>query len=279
MSSSSKKLIVLFSILLSLFAFWDKAHLEFLKEFIVLLHEYCHAIAAIISGGSVHSVSLHGNESGETFAKPAAYGGSFLFIVSSGYLGSSLIGGLLLYLGLNRINSKAIAFILGVLVLFMTFRYADKSGVTHSVGYVWGIGLILTSFLGNLLSSLIICFLGASVCLYSIYDLGDFIDGVHNTDAGIMAQYLVGYDQNSSKGIGFGVKILGYLIAGLWSILSLSTIYHFVKNSFGSDDDILHQQTPEINLQDPNLDPAALDKLLAESFPGEFPPRQNNNRT
>ena len=38
----------------------------YLKAVIVLFHEICHASAALLTGGVVERIFIHGNETGET---------------------------------------------------------------------------------------------------------------------------------------------------------------------------------------------------------------------
>ncbi|EMO74048.1 peptidase M50B-like domain protein [Leptospira kirschneri str. 200801925] len=71
------RLTIFISIALTLFSFWDHHLVGYLKDFIVFIHEIGHAIAALLTGGSVHTIELHGNESGETIASS----GSGFFIL------------------------------------------------------------------------------------------------------------------------------------------------------------------------------------------------------
>jgi hypothetical protein len=75
--------ISIFSLIL-----WDSSIIYPIKIFVVLLHEISHAIAAIVSGGSVESISLDLNLAGNTVTK----GGNQILIALSGYLGSLIFG-------------------------------------------------------------------------------------------------------------------------------------------------------------------------------------------
>jgi hypothetical protein len=62
------------------------------KLFGTFVHEWCHALVAIATGGSVVQLQINGDLSGETFTR----GGWPLFIASAGYTGAAIAGALLL---------------------------------------------------------------------------------------------------------------------------------------------------------------------------------------
>src|SRR6187401_686051 len=67
------------------------------RIFVTFIHEGGHALAALLTGNSVASLSVATNASGETYT---TQGGLFsqVFISSAGYLGSMIFGALLLVL-------------------------------------------------------------------------------------------------------------------------------------------------------------------------------------
>ena len=80
---------------------WFIPFAEFLtypfRIFVTFIHEGGHALAALLTGNSVASLSVAMNASGETYT---TQGGliSQIFISSAGYLGSMAFGALLLVL-------------------------------------------------------------------------------------------------------------------------------------------------------------------------------------
>lgn len=62
------------------------------KLFGTFVHEWCHALVAIATGGSVVQLQINGDLSGETFTR----GGWTLLIYSAGYVGAAVSGALLL---------------------------------------------------------------------------------------------------------------------------------------------------------------------------------------
>lgn len=62
------------------------------KLFGTFVHEWCHAVVAIATGGDVTKLQIHQDLSGETYTR----GGWMLLIASAGYVGAALSGALLL---------------------------------------------------------------------------------------------------------------------------------------------------------------------------------------
>ncbi|MCH8979868.1 MAG: M50 family metallopeptidase, partial [Armatimonadetes bacterium] len=57
------------------------------------IHELCHALAAVVTGGSVEFIKVNANGSGVTHT----LGGSPFLLATSGYVGSAIVGGLLIF--------------------------------------------------------------------------------------------------------------------------------------------------------------------------------------
>lgn len=224
------RLTIFISIAITLFSFWDHHLVRYLKDFIVFIHEIGHAIAALLTGGTVHAIELHGNESGETIAIPSSGKSSFIFVVSAGYLGSCLIGGFLLNRGFSGKMIRPTLISFGAILLLMTISYSKPGNLAQYTGILWGLGFVLLGFFNLKINHFILVFIGTSITLYSLYDLLDFTGNIVFTDAGIMAMWITG--ANPSQSIPKSVIVLGYLIALLWSFFSLSIIFVSVKKVF-----------------------------------------------
>ena len=66
-----------------------------IRLLVTFLHEFGHAMGALFTGGSVENVQINADGSG--FTRTA--GGSRAIILMGGYLGSALLGNLLLFIG------------------------------------------------------------------------------------------------------------------------------------------------------------------------------------
>ena len=92
---------------------------------VIAFHEFGHAITAILTGGRVQGISLDPHEGGVTHI----VGGKPAITLPAGYLGSSLIGALLIFCGFNIVASKVMSFVLGVCFL-LTLWWARKDWLT-----------------------------------------------------------------------------------------------------------------------------------------------------
>ena len=92
---------------------------------VIAFHEFGHAIMAVLTGGKVESISLDPNEGGVTHMR----GGKQAFTLPAGYLGSSLIGALLILCGFNIVASKVASIVLGVCFL-LTLWWARRDWLT-----------------------------------------------------------------------------------------------------------------------------------------------------
>ncbi|MDV6234056.1 M50 family metallopeptidase [Leptospira ellisii] len=257
------RLTIFISIAITLFSFWDHHLVSYLKDFIVFVHELGHAIAALLTGGSVHTIELHGNESGETIAIPNSGSGSFIFVVSAGYLGSCLIGGFLLNRGFSGKMIRPTLISFGAILLLMTVSYSKPGNLAQYTGILWGLGFVLLGFLNLRINPFVLVFVGTSITLYGLYDLLDFTGNIVHTDAGIMATWITG--ANASKNVPKSVIVLGYLIALLWSFFSLSIIFISVKKIFqpAPQEEFSPEENPFLDQENGNFE---------APFPGDVTP-------
>lgn len=97
----------------------------FYQMLVIAFHEFGHAITACCTGGRVKSISLDPREGGVTHMQ----GGISAITLPAGYLGSSLIGALLIMCGFNIVASKVASIILGVCFL-LTLWWARRDWLT-----------------------------------------------------------------------------------------------------------------------------------------------------
>ncbi|MCB1158779.1 MAG: M50 family metallopeptidase [Leptospiraceae bacterium] len=263
------KLSLLISILLLLLAFWDNEYMKHIRGLVVLIHEVSHALAALFTGGLVEKISIHSNNSGETIA--VAGKGSFLFIVSAGYLGSSFAGGFLLNRGLKDEHVKPLLLGLGLILAFLSFFYSSMEDLAFITGIAWGTFFFLSGLFGGKYGRYLLIFIGTCLGLYSVYDLFDFIGNIHLTDAGILASYLLGKPPMSEE-----IRDLGYIIALLWSFISCFLLYAFISNAMNIEDDKdlgLEEMLEQVNRG--NVQPEVADWFLNKGLDLDGKPLTN----
>src|SRR5438552_11661052 len=89
------------------------------RIFVTFIHEGGHAVAVLLTGNSVQSLSVAMNASGETYA---TQGGMFsqMLVSSAGYLGAMTYGALLLVLIRRAIAARVVLLGSAVLILVLT---------------------------------------------------------------------------------------------------------------------------------------------------------------
>lgn len=138
------------------------------------IHEGSHALAAILTGGWVQSISIQPDGSGLT----KTIGGIGLIISPAGYLGAMLYGALLVSLIKRGVSGKPLLLTTGVLVGLVTLGiFLGMLFTGNLFGLFWGI--LLTVALGIAgwkltpqAASWTAAFIGIQCIMNALYDLG-----------------------------------------------------------------------------------------------------------
>ena len=152
------------------------------RIFVTFIHEGGHAIAALLTGNSVGSLSVAMNASGETYT---TQGGllSQMLVASAGYLGSMTFGALLLVLirkavaaRLVLVGSAGIIFLLTLIygILKPIVSWGALSGIpfTFLAGTVLTVGLIaVAKFASARVVTFFVSFLAVQCILNALLDL------------------------------------------------------------------------------------------------------------
>ena len=104
---------------------------------VIAFHEFGHAITACCTGGRVKSISLDPREGGVTKMQ----GGISAITLPAGYLGSSLIGALLIFCGFDIVASKIASIVLAVCFL-LTLWWARRDWLTI-ITVLFAVGLLV----------------------------------------------------------------------------------------------------------------------------------------
>ncbi|MDQ2936222.1 MAG: M50 family metallopeptidase [Acidobacteriota bacterium] len=152
------------------------------RIFVTFIHEGGHAIAAMLTGNSVGSLSVAMNASGETYT---SQGGTIsqMVVASAGYLGSMAYGALLLVLIRRSVAARAVLIGSAGLVLALTLIYglfmplvsgATWSGIPFTIlaGLLITTGLVLVARFANArLATFFVSFLAVQCILNALLDL------------------------------------------------------------------------------------------------------------
>lgn len=165
---------------------WFIPFAEFLtypfRIFVTFIHEGGHAIAALLTGNTVASLSVATNASGETYT---TQGGliSQIFISSAGYIGSMAFGALLLILIRKAIAARLVLLGCGILVFTLTMIYGlikplfsmnAWAGIPFTLvaGAVISVGLVLIARFANArVATFFTSFLAVQCVLNALFDL------------------------------------------------------------------------------------------------------------
>jgi hypothetical protein len=152
------------------------------RIFVTFIHEGGHAIAAVLTGNSVESLSIATNASGETYT---TQGGTFsqIFVSSAGYLGAMAYGALLLVLIRKAIAARVVligsaALIFGLTVIYGLIKPAMSGVVSTALPFTILAGTLLAGSLVALakyasarVATFFVSFLAVQCILNALLDL------------------------------------------------------------------------------------------------------------
>ena len=196
--------------------FWDTIVIYPIKLFVVILHEFSHGLAAILTGGSIVKIEVDPLIGGVCYTR----GGSLFIVASAGYLGSILWGGLILILASRTRHDKIVGMVIGGLLVLLSMLY-----IRNLFGFLFttGFGLALAAisyFAKDHIVDILLKFLGMTSCLYVIIDIKeDLIQRTNvGSDADAIAQLL-------------GSQALSMPIGIFWILLALAAFVFFLAVS------------------------------------------------
>jgi hypothetical protein len=180
---------------------WNTVLVRPLRVLVVLIHEIFHALASLASGGGVLSIEVLSYSGGVT----TLAGGCPLVVYSAGYLGTALLGSLLLAAGpLVRVK-RFLYLAVGLLVLGGTLL-AVRNPFGWAYGLAVGALLLVLFFREFRFSSWLTDLLGVLCLVDVLHDLAAFSMSPSRNDASILSQ---------SSGLPYGA------VLGAWGALVL----------------------------------------------------------
>src|SRR6266850_5418991 len=154
------------------------------RIFVTFIHEGGHALAALVTGNSVQSLSVAMNASGETYT---TQGGMFaqMLVSSAGYLGSMTFGALLLVLIRKAVAARIVLAGSALLILILTTvfglikpmvagSWSSLTGIpfTFFAGIALAIGLVAVArFASARVATFVLSLLAVQCILNALLDL------------------------------------------------------------------------------------------------------------
>lgn len=213
-----KAVIILAAMFVAVWLLWGTPIVYPIKIFVVCLHELGHAVAALVTGGQVVSIQIFPEEGGVTFTR----GGWPLVILSAGYLGSLLAGGVLLYLSSHRRWGKALMIALaGLIALSTLLFFRNFFGVLY--GLLAAAAMFFSAYrLPTAVNFYILRFIAIASCLYALLDIRSDLFTVAPAASGAV---------NDAVALSHLTGIPAIIWAGLWLIISLAMLVFFLSRT------------------------------------------------
>jgi hypothetical protein len=175
---------------------WFIPYAEFLaypfRIFVTFIHEGGHALAAFVTGNSVHSLTVSPDGSGLVYSTDSGMLSS-LFVSSAGYLGAMTFGALMLWLVRHRVKAKVVLAASGALVLLLATVFGFLAPLwnvslpglfTLVAGVVIPLGLFAAAkYLKPRAAAFLVSFLAVQCVLNAVFDLRNVLYASTFTDA------------------------------------------------------------------------------------------------
>ncbi|NVO55575.1 M50 family metallopeptidase [Rhodobacteraceae bacterium B1Z28] len=208
-------------ITLLVFVLWNTPIVLPLKILVVFLHEFSHALAVVLTGGSVESFSISLQQGGHVTAR----GGSRFLTLSAGYLGSLALGMALLIIALRTRSDRAVLGVFGGVMLLVTLLYIrDPFPMIFCAGV--GVAMLaMARYLDRAVCDLVLRIIGLTSMIYVPYDIFDDTlrrPGVRS-DAFMLAEE-------------FGGTTMMW--GGVWLVLSCVAIFVCLKYWLGQNSNL-----------------------------------------
>ena len=162
------------------------------RIFVTFIHEGGHALAALVTGNAVHSLSVSPDGSGMVYSTDTGLL-SGMFVSSAGYLGAMTFGALLLWLVRHRVKARAVLAGSGVLVLLLAtffgflaplWNWSLPGLFTLVAGVALPLGLFAAAkYLSPRAATFLASFLAVQCVLNAVFDLRNVLFASAFTDA------------------------------------------------------------------------------------------------
>lgn len=132
---------------------------------VTFLHEFGHAMGAMLTGGSVVGMQINPDGSGYTITR----GGNQAVVLMGGYLGSAVLGNVLFHIGARqrRMTHHALLVLAALMILAGLFWFESLTSTVLLLGFGCLVGFIA---LRTTWDQDVLMFLGLAAVLYIIQD-------------------------------------------------------------------------------------------------------------
>ena len=184
-----RRVALFVGIIVVIVVLWDTWAVYPLRLLVVFFHELSHGVTAMATGGSIVEIRLNAREGGLCITR----GGSQFLVLSAGYLGSLIWGGVLLTLASRTRASATVLELLGALLLLVSIVWIRPViGFGFLFGAAAGVAVAAAAYFVPVgVNRVLLAVIGLTSCLYAVLDIkSDILDRPHAlSDAVLLAQY------------------------------------------------------------------------------------------
>ena len=191
---------------------WEYPILYPLKLLVVFFHESSHAIATLLTGGTVKELVITHDQGGHVISQ----GGNRFITLSAGYIGSLLWGVVIYVVSVKSHYDKVIMAVLGVTILIITI-VLSRSIFSWLFGLLSGGAMLLMArYLAEKYNDFALRLIGLTSMMYAPLDIySDTISRSYlQSDAYLLAEYTGGTT---------------LLWGSIWIIISVVVIFYCLK--------------------------------------------------
>ena len=191
----------------AVFALWQTPVALPLKLLVVLFHELSHGLAAVLTGGSIESLTVTPDQGGLAITR----GGSRFAVLTAGYLGSLLLGLAIFATALRSSADRVVLGLLGAVLLIVAALYIREGFALLFCLGTGGLMLAGARYLPRMAADLVLRVIGLASMIYVPYDIvsDTILRAGMRSDARMLAEEIGGAT---------------VLWGGLWLVVSLGVI-------------------------------------------------------
>ena len=183
-----RKAGLLVALVVPIVLLWSTPIVWPLKILVVFFHELSHGLAAILTGGRIARIEVVAAQGGVCWTM----GGSQFLILTAGYLGSLVWGGVVLLAASGSKRDRAVSVGLGTIIIAATLLWV-RPVIGFGFGFHLLAGVVLVLFgwlLPDAFNDIVLKVFGVTSCLYVIPDIySDTIARSHlRSDARMLAE-------------------------------------------------------------------------------------------
>jgi hypothetical protein len=213
-----KQLIYLILLLVLILICWQYPILYPLKLLVVFFHESSHALATLLTGGTVSELVINHQQGGHVISR----GGNQFIIISAGYLGSLLWGVAIYAASVKSHYDRAIMAVLGISVILITVLLS-RSLFSWLFGLLSGAAMLLIAkYLSDEYNDFALRLIGLTSMMYAPLDI--YSDTISRSDLESDAYFL-------AEEVG-GTSLLW---GSVWILISVIVIFYCLKWTLQQD--------------------------------------------